>query len=527
MTKPDRAVWLDVLSHLRAKHPQICRQWFDEIEPIALDAGVFKVRVDQEIRQKYLARECGAAFTEALQAVTGALVAVRFVSGEEEAEQRALAAHEHGHDHTQGGAHGVDASVHAGHGGHSGSSRGAHHTLHNNGLGVGGASNNASGANHSVSHAGHQGHGGRSGGVPAQHTRGGLRQEGLIISPDYTFENFIVGPENRLAHAAAHAVTDKPGRAYNPLFVHGGVGLGKTHLLQAICLRLLAARPKPAIYYVSCEEFMTQFMAAVQAGEMDQFRHRFRDVDMLVIDDIHFLTKRERTQEEFFHTFNALYQSGKQIVLSSDAAPADIPDLEARLVSRFQCGLVVQMQPPCFETRVQIVKQKGRIRGLEIPEDVALYIAGRALQNIRELEGAVTKVQMVHVADGRPVDIELAKAALEPDSGSLRPQVTMTTIVETVCNHYGVKLTDLQSKRRQKSIVLPRQICMYLARRYTRFSLEEIGGHFGGRDHTTVMHAVRTIESDRDGDQEFARVVQALEDQIRTPPPPRKLAAVG
>jgi chromosomal replication initiator protein len=494
MTKPDRAVWLDVLSYLRAKHPHICRQWFEEIEPIGMDGGVFKVLVNQEIRQKYLARQCGDAFTEALQAVTGALVSLRF---ELEAEEELRA--------TSGG----------GSAGASGAARTNH-----NGLGSGGGASHSAPLHAHAAHSGGGAYGHTSGGGP----RGGLRQDGLIIIPDYTFENFIVGPENRLAHAAATAVCDKPGRAYNPFFVHGGVGLGTTHLLQAICLRLLEAKPKPAIYYVSCEEFMTQFMAAVQAGEMADFRHRFRDVDVLVIDDIHFLTKRERTQEEFFHTFNALHQSGKQIVLSSDAAPADIPDLEARLVSRFQSGLVVQVQPPVFETKVQIVKQKARLRGLEIPEDVAFYIAGRPSQNIRELEGAVTKVQMMHLAENKPIDIDLAKVSLEPEGTTLRPQVTMAVIVEAVCNHYGVKLTDLQSKRRQKSIVLPRQTCMYLARRFTRYSLEEIGGHFGGRDHTTVMHAIRTIEEDREQDPEFARVVQALEDQIRTPTVPRRMA---
>jgi chromosomal replication initiator protein len=272
---------------------------------------------------------------------------------------------------------------------------------------------------------------------------------------------------------------------------------------------------------------MTQFMEAVQAGAMSEFRHRFRDVDVLVIDDIHFLTKRDRTQEEFFHTFNSLYQSEKQIVLSSDAPPEDIPDLEDRLISRFQSGLVVQMNAPCFETRVQIVKQKGKIRGLDLSEDVACFIANRATQNIRELEGSVTKIQMLHVTDQRPIDLELAKQALEPDAGTLRPQVTMSGIVDAVCAHYSVKLTDLQSKRRQKSIVLPRQICMYLARRFTRFSLEEIGGHFGGRDHTTVMHAVKMIDLEREENAELARVLAALEDQVRAPSGSRRLAVVG
>ncbi|MCA9310703.1 MAG: chromosomal replication initiator protein DnaA, partial [Phycisphaerales bacterium] len=309
--------------------------------------------------------------------------------------------------------------------------------------------------------------------------------ESLVFSPDYSFENFVVGPENRLAHAAAVAVSDNPGRVYNPLFVHGGVGLGKTHLLQAICLKILTERPGTLIHYVSCDAFMTQFIDAVQAGQLNDFRHRFRDVDLLVIDDIHFLAKRDRTQEEFFHNFNSLYQSNRQIVLSSDAAPHEIPDLEARLVSRFQSGLVVEVLPPCYETRVHIVKQKARIRGLTFPDDVACHIAANISSNIREIEGAITKVQMQHLTDNVPINLDLARAALGDPSQAIRPEITITTIIDSVIEYYGVKLIDLQSKRRQKSIAHPRQVCMYLARRHTRYSLEEIGGYFGGRDHTT------------------------------------------
>jgi chromosomal replication initiator protein len=481
MTKPDQALWLDVLSYLRTKHPAICRQWFDDIEPLGLKSGVFRVRVDQDVRLSYLERVCAAQFTEALRAVSGALVYVRFIAEDEQEESSTPSV--------------VTRPVTVGAAAISGGT-------------IGGPKP-------------------EEGTSTSGRRPGGIRHEGILISPDYTFENFIVGPENRLAHAASQAICEKPGRVYNPFFVHGGVGLGKTHLLQALCLRLMAQNERPTIYYVSCDEFMTQFMEAVQAGAMSEFRHRFRDVDVLVIDDIHFLTKRDRTQEEFFHTFNSLYQSEKQIVLSSDAPPEDIPDLEDRLISRFQSGLVVQMNAPCFETRVQIVKQKGKIRGLDLSEDVACFIANRATQNIRELEGSVTKIQMLHVTDQRPIDLELAKQALEPDAGTLRPQVTMSGIVDAVCAHYSVKLTDLQSKRRQKSIVLPRQICMYLARRFTRFSLEEIGGHFGGRDHTTVMHAVKMIDLEREENAELARVLAALEDQVRAPSGSRRLAVVG
>jgi chromosomal replication initiator protein len=470
MSKPDHVVWVDVLSYLRAQRPLMCRQWFDEIEPVGVVDAVYLARVVQPVRQKYLQKECAEAFNEALQAATGNLLTVRFLGPEDPpAETMPVAA--------QPAIANGAASTHQR---DSGSAIRTHTP-----------------ARRSIQHT-----------PPSRH-------DGLIISPDNTFENFIVGPENRMAHAAALSVAANPGGSYNPLFIHGGVGLGKTHLLQSICLQIMAGSPDAAICYVSCEEFMTQFMDAVQAGQMAEFRHRFRDVDVLVIDDIHFLAKRDRTQEEFFHTFNALYQAGKQIVLSSDAPPTEIPDLEARLVSRFQSGLVVDIAPPCFETRVQIVKQKARIRGIEFDEPVACFVAQCGVNNIRELEGAIAKVQMLSSADKRPIDLALAQSALGQSEHAVRPQTTINTIIDAVVSFYNVKLTDLQSKRRQKSIAHPRQVCMYLARKFTRFSLEEIGGHFGGRDHTTVMHAERVVAQRRKADGEFDAVLERLEDRIR------------
>jgi chromosomal replication initiator protein len=352
----------------------------------------------------------------------------------------------------------------------------------------------------------------------------GARAEVLAEAPEepasapidarFTFETFVVGKPNELAHAAARRVAEGETVSYNPVFLHGGVGLGKTHLLQAICLQILDERPGSTIYYTSCEGFMTQFIDAVQAGQMAEFRHRFRDLDVLVIDDIHFLAKRDRTQEEFFHTFNSLYQAGKQIVLSSDAPPNEIPDLEQRLVSRFQSGLVVPVNPPCYETRVQIVKQKARLRGLEFSDDVACFIAATVNSNIRELEGAITSVQMLHITDQKPITESLARLALHDPSGDMQREITIDDIIEIVVDHFGIKLTDLQSKRRQKSIAHPRQVCMYLARAHTRYSLEEIGGYFGGRDHTTVMHAQRTVTSKRANDADLDRVLASLEQRL-------------
>jgi chromosomal replication initiator protein len=343
-----------------------------------------------------------------------------------------------------------------------------------------------------------------------------LRDEQVVLSPDYSFDSFVVGPGNRLAHAAAMAVASKLGRAYNPFFVHGGVGLGKTHLLQAICQQVLRQQPTARVSYISCNTFMDAFHECVKAGRMGEFRHRFRNVDLLVIDDIHFLSKHEQTQEEFFHTFNALHQSGRQIVLSSDAAPIEIPDLEERLVSRFNSGLVARVDRPCYETRVSILKAKARLHELEMPEEVPAYIAARIDSNIRELEGALAKVRGLALATGRPIDLDLAKQAIGGDPVSQgNPQPNIQAILDAVSRYYDVKLTDLLGKRRHKSVALPRQVCMWLARRHTRYSLEEIGGYLGGRDHTTVLHAIRTVDSKQGQDDRLKADVDRLQQALR------------
>ncbi|MCC6660429.1 MAG: chromosomal replication initiator protein DnaA [Phycisphaerales bacterium] len=342
-----------------------------------------------------------------------------------------------------------------------------------------------------------------------------LRQaDALVINPDYCFDNFVIGENNRLAHAASLGVADQPGRMYNPLFIHGGVGLGKTHLLQAICVKILQQSPSSVLYYISCDSFMNQFFDAVQAGTMADFRHKFRDVDVLIVDDIHFLTKRDRSQEEFFHTFNALHQINKQIVLSSDANPEEIPHLEARLVSRFRWGLVTEVLPPGYETRVSILQRKAAMRSLSIPDDVIGYLATRIDTNIRELEGAVVKLQAQSLLDKQPIDMRMAQLAVgdRPDHAGQKP--TIHTVITAVTEFYGVRLTDLQSERRHRSITIPRQISMYLARLHTCLSLEEIGGYFGGRDHTTVMHAIKTVDNRRKTDQEFDVVVGSLHEKL-------------
>ncbi|HZL38492.1 MAG TPA: chromosomal replication initiator protein DnaA [Tepidisphaeraceae bacterium] len=347
--------------------------------------------------------------------------------------------------------------------------------------------------------------------------RGGVFDEGeqpLPLNPDYLFENFVTGPCNRLPHAASIAVAEQPGQAYNPLFIHGGVGLGKTHLLQAVCQKVLERHTDARILYLSCDSFINQFILAVENGDMHNFRNRYRHVDMLVIDDIHFLAGRDRTQEEFFHTFNTLYQQHKQIILSADCPPSEIPELEERLVSRFNWGLVARIEKPCYETRVAILQKKARMRGLTLPDDVVCYVAAKVENNTRELEGAITNLQGMAMLQSGRIDIELARAALGETATAEQKRITIQQIFDVVTNYYNVRLSDLQSKKRHKSIAFPRQVCMFLARRHTRYSLEEIGGYFGGRDHTTVMHAVRTVDDDANADKQIAEQVAHLEGKL-------------
>jgi chromosomal replication initiator protein len=266
--------------------------------------------------------------------------------------------------------------------------------------------------------------------------------------------------------------------------------------------------------FLSCDSFINQFILAIENGDMHQFRHRYRHLDMLVIDDIHFLAGRDRTQEEFFHTFNTLYQQHKQIILSCDCPPSEIPELEERLVSRFNWGLVARIEKPCYETRVAILQKKARMRGLALPEDVVCYIAGRVENNTRELEGAITKLQGLGMLQNGRIDLELAKSALGDLVTPEQKRITIQQILDAVTKYYNVRLSDLQGKRRHKSIAFPRQVCMYLARRHTRFSLEEIGGYFGGRDHTTVLHAVRTVNEDVKSERDIADQLTQLETQL-------------
>lgn len=341
------------------------------------------------------------------------------------------------------------------------------------------------------------------------------------LSPDYTFEQFVVGPSNRLAHAACRAVCVQPGSLYNPLFIHGSSGLGKTHLLQATCTELLQRSSNANVTCVSCEVFVNDFVRAIETGQLPEFRSRAREVDALIIDDIQFLANRESSQEELFHTFNVLYQTGKQIILSADSPPTHIPTLEDRLVSRFNWGLLTQIDPPNRETRQAILHKKARLRGCTVPHELLDYIAGRVESNVRLLEGALTKLISETQIGRKPMTLETAREVLADFDARLPRPPQVTDILEAVSHHFSVRVPDLLGRKRSRSISHPRQVAMYLARKLTPLSLEEIGAHFGGRDHSTVLHAERTVETTRLKDEAAAQLLAKLTNQLlahRHPP---------
>jgi len=341
----------------------------------------------------------------------------------------------------------------------------------------------------------------------------GHEEVATALNQDYTFDNFITGPANRLAHAAAVAVAERPGKAYNPLFIHGSVGLGKTHLMQAVCHAVRDRSAPNEVLYLTCEDFTNHFLDAVERGLLNRFRYRYRHVSVLVIDDIQFLAQRERSQEEFFHTFNTLQQSQRQIVLSADCSPSEIPSLQARLTSRFNSGLVAPVDPPCLETRIAILRTKAKLRCIEVPEDVLQIIAAHVDSNIRELEGALIRLDAIsHTRDGR-IDAPLAREALG-FSGPARP-VTIPLIIDAVTLHFSVKPAELMGKKRSRSIAFPRQVCMSLARELTGHSLEEIGGYFGGRDHSTVLHACRVVREQAEIEAELRETLDYLRKRLK------------
>lgn len=335
------------------------------------------------------------------------------------------------------------------------------------------------------------------------------------LVPRYTFATFVVGASNQFANAACKAVAAQPGHHYNPLFLYGGVGLGKTHLANAIGHATIEANPEARVAYLSAEAFMTQLITALRRDRMDEFKSTFRKIDVLIIDDVQFLANRERTQEEFFHTFNALHEAHRQIILTSDTVPKDIPGLEERLRNRFEWGLIADLQPPDMETRVAILEKKAEIDGLDLPRDVAIHLASKIDSNVRELEGCLTRLSAFASLSKTAITVDFAKQVLQ-DLLRDRPTVSIETIQRIVCEHFGIRLSDLLSKKRTRNIAFPRQIAMYLARRMTAGSFPSIGERFGGRDHSTVIHATNTVGRRLKEDQRLRTSLEEIERLAQT-----------
>jgi chromosomal replication initiator protein len=331
------------------------------------------------------------------------------------------------------------------------------------------------------------------------------------LIPKYTFDNFVIGASNQFAHAACVAVANQPGDHYNPLFIYGGVGLGKTHLVNAIGHHSVTQRPSLKVVYLSSESFMNELIASLRRDRMDEFKKKFRNVDILILDDVQFIAGKERTQEEFFHTFNSLYDSHKQIVITSDKFPKEIPGIEDRLRNRFEWGLIADIQPPDMETRVAILQKKAEVEGVQLPHDVAIFLASNIDSNVRELEGSLTRLGAFSSLTKATITVDLTKEVLRNTLKGSQREITVENIQKTICDYFNIRIGDLKAKRRTQNIALPRQVAMYLCRKYTENSFPSIGDKFGGRDHSTVIHASKTIERKIKEDPHMQKTVEKLE----------------
>jgi chromosomal replication initiator protein len=343
-----------------------------------------------------------------------------------------------------------------------------------------------------------------------------LPATGMYLNPKYTFDSFVIGANNRFAHAASLAVAEAPSKAYNPLFIYGGVGLGKTHLMHAIGHHIQQNSPESRVMYITSEKFTNEFINAIRDNKGEAFRNKYRNIDVLLIDDIQFIAGKEQTQEEFFHTFNTLHEARKQIVISSDRQPREIPTLEDRLRSRFEWGLMSDIQPPDLETRIAILRKKAKAENLDIPNEAMMYIASQIETNIRELEGALIRVIAYSSLMNEDITAHLAAEALKDIIPANRPKtISIYDIQQLVGDYYGIKLEDFKARKRTKSVVYPRQIAMYLTRELTEFSLPKIGDAFGGRDHTTVIHACDKITKQLQQDQDLFKIVNTLTSKLK------------
>ncbi|MEW6325552.1 MAG: chromosomal replication initiator protein DnaA, partial [Nitrospirota bacterium] len=331
----------------------------------------------------------------------------------------------------------------------------------------------------------------------------------------YTFNTFVVGSGNQFAHAASRKVAEQPGAAYNPLFLYGGVGLGKTHLLNAVGNYIATQAPATKVCYCSAEQFTNEVINSIRYDKMVEFRNRYRGVDVLLIDDIQFIAGKERTQEEFFHTFNSLYEMNKQIVISSDRSAKEMSDIEERLRSRFEMGLTADIQSPDLETRMAILKRKSESEGIALPGEVALFLATHIKSNIRELEGALIRIVAVRSLTGEAITIEMARRVLRDTIQETRRLITVDEVLKAVADRFHVKISEIKSKKRSKNLVFPRQIAMHLCRELTELSFPEIGRHFGGKDHSTVIYACRQIEEQKKEDQGLQTLLAALAQTLK------------
>jgi len=335
------------------------------------------------------------------------------------------------------------------------------------------------------------------------------------FNPRYTFSTFVVGGSNQLAHAASRSIAENPSGSFNPLFIYGGAGLGKTHLIQAVGQQIKDFDPKRKVVYMSAENFMTDLITSIRYDKMSAFRDRYRTVDALLLDDIQFLAGKERTQEEFFHTFNALHGAQKQIVFTSDAPPKDIPTLEERLRSRFEWGLIADIQPPDLETKVAILRKKAEEKEIDVPNEIALFIAERVRSNVRELEGLLNRVVAFASMVGRPITIDLAKEALKDLLTKENKPITPQEILRVVATHYGQTVTNLKSKSNARTVAFPRQVAMYMMKHLIDLSYPEIGRIFNDKHHSTVMYSVEKIDEKMQNDEQFARLIENLMKQFR------------
>jgi len=351
--------------------------------------------------------------------------------------------------------------------------------------------------------------------APSQGTSATPERDSSSLNPKYTFDSFVVGSSNQFAHAAARAVAEIPSKSYNPLFMYGGVGLGKTHLMHAIGHYIQARQKRLNLLYISADRFINEMINAIRFDRLPAFRQKYRSIDVLLVDDIQFIAGKDRTQEEFFHIFNALHDAQKQIVISSDCPPRQIPTLEERLHSRFEWGLIADIQPPDIETKVAILRKKAEAERVEIPENVALFIASKVRTNIRELEGSLIRLIAYASLTGRDIDLPLAQEVLKDLLHTEEKPITIEMIQKFVADHYNVKLTDLKAKNNAKSVVVPRQIAMYLTKTLTGASLPEIGKEFGGKHHSTVIHSVSKIDDLRKKDPGFDRLINSFVQAFR------------